>query len=414
MCRASLTRLATEFAGAAAATGASERERPFWARCRGACTPQQRGSGGAERSILHCAASAARTDAQTALSTEKRGREAGGELCGTQTLAKYSLQRARLVSTLPQAPLACRHCVSRARMATRAPLHAPRTVACARSTSPLCSRTRPFSRATRHAGAATEAQLAVEVVLSSGFLAFAAHSGFLAAVEDAGLAVSGVMGTSAGALAGSLFSAGYEPRELANILNERTPLSYLTLNSAEPWSGVFRLDGAVARLRELLPATFEELPVRFACGVIDRDGQHRTISTGPLPEAVAASMAIPCLFAAVHIPGSAHAGPFADGGKVDRVGLRPWRRLQAPAAGQQAGPPVVCHVIERSSPFSGDDDVEAAAREAGLHESVLLVRSPRSRQSLLALTDFQPQFDAARQRATDVLATAPQLRLART
>ena len=45
---------------------------------------------------------------------------------------------------------------------------------------------------------------AFDVVLSSGFLAFANHAGFLQAVEDAGLDVRGVMGTSAGALSGSV------------------------------------------------------------------------------------------------------------------------------------------------------------------------------------------------------------------
>lgn len=53
-----------------------------------------------------------------------------------------------------------------------------------------------------------------DLVLSSGFLAFAGHSGFLQAIEDAGVKVSGVMGTSAGALAGSLYCAGYTPRQV--------------------------------------------------------------------------------------------------------------------------------------------------------------------------------------------------------
>ncbi len=55
------------------------------------------------------------------------------------------------------------------------------------------------------------ADSAYDLVLSSGFLAFASHSGFLKAVEAAGLHVSGVMGTSAGALSGSLYCAGYSP-----------------------------------------------------------------------------------------------------------------------------------------------------------------------------------------------------------
>lgn len=52
------------------------------------------------------------------------------------------------------------------------------------------------------------------MVLSSGFLAFASHSGFLKAVDSAGIAVGGVMGTSAGALSGSLYSAGYTPEQV--------------------------------------------------------------------------------------------------------------------------------------------------------------------------------------------------------
>lgn len=223
------------------------------------------------------------------------------------------------------------------------------------------------------------------------------------------------MGTSAGALAGALFAAGYAPAALAAVLREKPPVAYLSLNTGQLWRGVFCLDGAVERLRELLPATFEELPTRFACGVVDARGRYHVISSGPLPEAVAASAAVPCLFRPVVIPGLA-GGPFQDGGKVDRVGLRPWRRLSRAESLARAGggePPeanrVLCHVIDRSSPFSGDDDVERAARESdgpaggqGVDgRRVVLVRSPRSRQSLSGLEGrvFESQFSAARERA---------------
>ena len=111
-------------------------------------------------------------------------------------------------------------------------------------------------------------------------------------------------------------------------------------------------------------------------------------------------MAIPCLFRAVPIPGQP-GGPFIDGGKVDRVGLRPWLAARSGAAGRR----VLCHVIGRSSPFSGDDDVEAALAQASLpRAAVLTVRSPKSEQSLLGLADFGPQFAAARGRAAAALA----------
>lgn len=119
-------------------------------------------------------------------------------------------------------------------------------------------------------------------------------------------------------------------------------------------------------------------------GVVDANGRHQVISSGPLPEAVAASAAIPVVFENVHVPGShGHANPFMDGGVVDRVGLKAWRqRRREQARQQQQGrggggrgsrengvegegeecwlPPCLVHVIERSSTFSGDDDVEAS------------------------------------------------------
>lgn len=49
------------------------------------------------------------------------------------------------------------------------------------------------------------------------------------------------------------------------------------------------------------------------------------VDSGPLPEAVAASAAIPFLFAPVQIPGMEASGPFADGGARERIGLGPWR-----------------------------------------------------------------------------------------
>lgn len=42
----------------------------------------------------------------------------------------------------------------------------------------------------------------------------------------------------------------------------------------------------------------------FAVGVVDSNGNYALINSGPLPEAVAASAAIPLLFAPIHIPGS--------------------------------------------------------------------------------------------------------------
>jgi hypothetical protein len=66
----------------------------------------------------------------------------------------------------------------------------------------------PRPHSTMHAGNQ------YDLILSSGFLAFAEHGGFLEAVEKSGVKIGGVMGTSAGALTGSLYCAGYTPKEV--------------------------------------------------------------------------------------------------------------------------------------------------------------------------------------------------------
>jgi predicted acylesterase/phospholipase RssA len=293
-------------------------------------------------------------------------------------------------------------------------------------------------RLRRHA----EQEGAFDLVLSSGFLAFALHTGFLKAVEEAGVPVAGIMGTSAGALAGSLFAAGYSAERVAQELSAVPPIQLLR-PCWEPWrGGVLSMDAVVERLRDLLPPTFEDLERDFAVGVVDSEGNHVLIDRGPLPEAVVASAAIPFVFAAVDVPhqssssssapstttlssvdaaeqavaaaehaerrrqAAAAARAFKDGGVVDRIGVKAWRerrrRLHSGGNGAPAPlPPCLVHVIERSSPFSGEDDA-AATGEAALH----VVRSPKSGVSFFDLGAFAEQFDGARGRALPVVQRA--------
>ena len=155
----------------------------------------------------------------------------------------------------------------------------------------------------------------------------------------------------------------------------------------------------VKRLREVLPERFEDLERPFACGVLGPDGRYALLREGPgLAEAVAASASIPFLFTPTDVPGL---GPGRDGGKADRVGLVPWRDLRRREAGAGGGAavvrPALVHVIERSSPFSGDDAVFAGA--SGREPRIAVVRSPKAGVSLLDLGDFAGQRAAARVRA---------------
>jgi predicted acylesterase/phospholipase RssA len=222
----------------------------------------------------------------------------------------------------------------------------------------------------------------VDLVLSSGFLAFGAHAGFLAGIEDLGLKVQGVCGTSSGALLGALWASGMSAREALAELTRKTPLGWARPCWA-PWRGVLRLDAVQDELRARLPPTFDGLSRPFGVGVATPGGGHRLLTEGPLPEAVAASCAVPWLFAPVEVGGAW----LADGGAVDRLGLAAWRARRAEI-------PAVVHLIDRSAGARG---------EVGL-EGLPVVRSPRSGAQLWSLGDVEGAFQRSRAATVAILA----------
>jgi predicted acylesterase/phospholipase RssA len=93
--------------------------------------------------------------------------------------------------------------------------------------------------------------------------------------------------------------------QVAQHLRASPPFQLLK-PSLQPWrGGLLSLDAVVERLAQLLPPTFEELDRDFAVGVVTAEGEHVLIDSGPLPEAVAASAAIPFVFSSVDVPGGA-------------------------------------------------------------------------------------------------------------
>lgn len=210
-------------------------------------------------------------------------------------------------------------------------------------------------------------------MLSSGFLAFARHVGFLEAVESAGVQVEAVVGTSSGAMIGALWAAGLSPREAGReIMRAKLP-ELISLHSA-PWRGVFSMAKVITRLQAVLPRTFAELRRPFAAGVCGPSG-HRLLAEGPLAETVAASCAMPGIFGPVSIGGV----PYRDGGAMDRLGIGAWRRWRQD---RQA----LVHHVERTA------GVDVAADLTGL----TVVRTPRSGATFFSLGDFERQVDEAR------------------
>jgi predicted acylesterase/phospholipase RssA len=214
----------------------------------------------------------------------------------------------------------------------------------------------------------------MDLILSSGYLAFARHLGVIEAIEARCVTIDALVGTSSGALVGALWIAGMRPHRIAELLCSRVPMAWLGL-SRTPWRGVFSTPGVERVLASQLPRTFEELPKPFAVGVSDREQKHRLISDGPLLPAVLASFAIPRLFC----PQALAEGEYWDGGVVDRLGVDAWRAWRP-------GRSAILHRVQRSR--GRDPSVEP--------QGLTLVDTPRAQATLVNLQDFYAQRERAR------------------
>jgi predicted acylesterase/phospholipase RssA len=209
----------------------------------------------------------------------------------------------------------------------------------------------------------------MDVILSSGFLAFARHLGVLHAVERRGIAVQALVGTSSGALVGALVQAGHSLDRVGALLSEKAPFYYMR-PYVKPWQGFCTMRPLSRILQTLLPRTFEELPKPFAVGVRDESGQHRLLFEGDLLSAVMASIAIPYVFPQVARDGHR----YVDGGVIDRTGVAAWRDWRPRKS-------AIVHIVERSR------GQEVPFDSAG----TFVIRTPRSHAKFWSLGAFAEQ-----------------------
>ena len=227
----------------------------------------------------------------------------------------------------------------------------------------------------------------MDLILSSGFLAFATHCGFLDAIDDRQIAVDALCGTSSGALVGALWISGLRGDALARELSSQAPIRNLAF-SKTPWRGLFSMKPLLEKLDRLLPATFDRLPLPFAVGVTKSDGQHRLISSGPLPLAVAASCALPYIMNPIHVDGTA----CRDGALSNRIGIAAWR-------GFRGNKETLLHFIPRPGGICRND--HELNRE---WPNLRICHSPAARANFFSLKDFEQQRKQVRRETLKFIA----------
>lgn len=188
------------------------------------------------------------------------------------------------------------------------------------------------------------------LVLSGGAARGLAHIGVLKALEEQGVRIDAIAGTSMGAVIGGLYASGYtvaELEQLARTLDWRQVLSDDPPRPDVPFRRKqddrdflvkrklsFRDDGSLglplgmiqgqnlALLLERLlvhvsdTRDFDRLPIPFRAVATDIANDQKVIfRSGHLPQAIRASMSIPAVFAPVEIEGRL----LVDGGMVDNI-----------------------------------------------------------------------------------------------
>lgn len=207
----------------------------------------------------------------------------------------------------------------------------------------------------------------VGLVLSGGGAKGIAHIGVIKALEDNGIPINYVAGTSMGAIVGSLYACGYTPEEMMSliarpefarwstgVIDER--LTYY-FSKPEPTPALVTVP--VARGDSLHPAPsllphsvinpmpmnfgfmeiysaytaacsrdFDRLFVPFRCVASDVVHKHKVVfSEGPLEDAVRASMSFPVVFRPIEVDGV----PLYDGGIYDNFPVDVMRHDFAPS-----------------------------------------------------------------------------------
>jgi len=195
----------------------------------------------------------------------------------------------------------------------------------------------------------------VGLVLGGGGAKGAAEVGVLKVLEEAGVKVDCIVGTSIGSIVGGLYAAGYSASELETMFQTQEWLSLLTDRKAslsnEPYTtidGVTYIFGfpvmdrnsqgigvmSGGKIEQLIDsmasakgcAEFENLKIPFRCVTADiREAKEVILSKGVLCKALRASMAIPGIYKPVSYDGRL----LVDGGMLNNLPVDVCRQMGA-------------------------------------------------------------------------------------
>ncbi len=158
----------------------------------------------------------------------------------------------------------------------------------------------------------------IGLALSGGAVRGIAHIAVLEVLEENGIPVRAVAGTSAGSIVGALYAAGMPVAAIRKLALETgwTDLVRPTF----PRTGFIAGEGIRSFMLEVLPVTrFESLKIPFAAVATDlRNGQRVVLREGSVARAVQASCSLPLIFTPARFGGRV----LVDGGVASMMPVR--------------------------------------------------------------------------------------------
>lgn len=166
----------------------------------------------------------------------------------------------------------------------------------------------------------------IGIALGGGAAWGVAHIGVFSGLQELGIPVSYLSGTSSGSFVGALYAGGIKGKQL-----EQCGLQYRWRDAGRlqvlPKAGLASNDRMTAYLeRKIGHPRFEDLGLPFYVTATNlKTGKLRIFNRGPVIPAVRASCAVPGIFAPVEIEGDL----YCDGGLLSRIPCRILREAGA-------------------------------------------------------------------------------------
>jgi len=173
----------------------------------------------------------------------------------------------------------------------------------------------------------------IALVLADGGAKGYAHIGAIRAIEENGLKIQSIAGTSMGALVGGLYAAGKLDAafEYMKTINKKevfhlSDLKHISMN------GLMGGDNIYTWLQDLLgDVRIEDLPIKFCAIATNLDtGEEVVFRSGKLVDAIRASISMPAVFTPYIINNVRHVdGAIVNGLPINRVHKQPGDRVLA-------------------------------------------------------------------------------------